>query len=128
MQNISANDFFKPTPYNNETKNQIWMSQIADSHDNICDCKHPFAHLLASIFPPGHKDRGLSINQILYRDYKEKCHSGGEDDASPGLPAGTPGNEHIKEEDTQDQEDADLIEQLINAADTAEREEQGETR
>lgn len=77
MQNISSKDFYEPTPFNQITKEQIWMSQIADGHDNICHCKHPFAHLLANIFPPGHKDRTLSINQILQRDYQEKCLSGG---------------------------------------------------
>ncbi len=60
------------------------MSQIADSHDSICNCNCPFAHLLASIFPPGHKDRHLTINQILQRDYKEACHSGGDADAAAG--------------------------------------------
>lgn len=95
MQHLSAKDFFKPTPYNQDTKNQIWMSQIADSHDNICDCKSPFAHLLASIFPPGHKDRDSTINQILLRDYTELCRSGGAEEEGPGL--GT-GGEGIKEE------------------------------
>lgn len=61
------------------------MSIIADSHDSICNCNHPFAHLLASIFPPGHQDRDLTINQILTRDYTEKCHSGGGVADAPGL-------------------------------------------
>lgn len=84
MSKIQAKDFFNPTPYNQDTKNQIWMSQIADAHDNICNCNHPFAHLLANIFPVGHKDRDLSINQILLRDYTEKCRSGGEGETSHG--------------------------------------------
>ena len=109
MQNISFKDFYKPTPYNEETKNQIWMSQIADSHDNICDCLHPFAHLLASIFPPGHQDRDLSINQILFRDYTQKCLSGGREDKRDGMADNLDGEEeenstdqkeNIKEEDT----------------------------
>lgn len=53
------------------------MSILADSHDQCCGCNWPFAHLLASIFPPGHTDRDLTINQILNRDYKELCLSGG---------------------------------------------------
>nr|UHS18248.1 MAG: hypothetical protein [Gammatorquevirus sp.] len=84
MSKIQAKDFFNPTPYNQDTKNQIWMSQIADAHDNICNCNHPFAHLLANIFPVGHKDRDHTINQILLRDYKEKCRSGGEGERSHG--------------------------------------------
>lgn len=122
MQNLSHKDFFKPTPYNSDTKNQIWMSQIADSHDNICDCKSPFAHLLASIFPPGHKDRDSTINQILIRDYKETCHFGGEDAESHGLAGGgeTTGGDIINPEERQGEyvEDAELTE-LIRAAEDA---------
>lgn len=78
MQNLSPADFYQPTTYNLDTQNQIWLSQLADSHDIWCKCHSPFSHLLASIFPPGHQDRDLSINQILQRDYKEtKCHFGG---------------------------------------------------
>jgi len=88
MQNLSAKDFYKSTKYNLDTKNQIWMSIIADSHDNFCDCCGPFAHLLASIFPPGHQDRTLTINQILERDYRQQCHSGGAAEESPGLAGG----------------------------------------
>jgi len=109
MQNLSFRDFYQPTPYNEDTKNQIWMSQIADSHDNFCNCNYPFCHLLASIFPPGHKDRDLSINQILARDYKQKCLSGGEDEGRGGMADNLDGDaekdssdqkENIKEEDT----------------------------
>lgn len=111
MQNISSQDFYQETHFNPETKNQIWMSQIADSHDNICNCNHPFAHLLASIFPPGHRDRDLTINQILYRDYQEKCHSGGVEEKSLGLAdgdtaaaAGTSGEKRKEEEDYPEEE------------------------
>jgi len=118
MQNISSSDFFVPTPYNQETKTQIWMSQIADSHDNICNCSHPFAHLIASIFPPGHKDRGLTIDQILARDYTDKCLSGGKEEGAHGLGAsGTgkgfkPKEENTEEEDLPEEE----IENLLAAA------------
>ncbi len=106
MSKIQAKDFFTPTSYNQDTKNQIWMSQIADSHDNICSCDHPFAHLLASIFPVGHKDRDLSINKILLRDYRQKCLSGGPDAESHGMADGdiagtstTGGEKPTEEED-----------------------------
>lgn len=111
MQNIGAQDFYQETHFNSETKNQIWMSQIADSHDNICCCDHPFAHLLASIFPAGHRDRDLTINQILHRDYQEKCHSGGVEERSHGLAggdtaaaAGPPEEERKGEEDYPEEE------------------------
>ena len=119
MQNLSAKDFFVATPFNLETKNQIWMSQIADSHDNICYCNHPFAHLLACIFPPGHQDRNLTINQILERDYTEKCRGGGDADAS-GTPTGAGGTaggfKNIKEESQEEDLPGDEIEELLTAA------------
>lgn len=74
---LSAKDFMKPCHYNLDTRNQLWCSQIADGHDNFCSCETPFAHLLASIFPPGHQDRDFTIEQILQRDYNQLCHSGG---------------------------------------------------
>lgn len=67
------------------------MSLIADSHDSICKCDCPFAHMLASIFPPGHQDRNLTIEQILQRDYKETCHFGGQEEEKPGGAGGTGG-------------------------------------
>lgn len=87
------------------------MSQIADSHDNICSCWHPFAHLLASIFPPGHQDRELTINQILLRDYKEKCHSGGEGEENHGLAGGEGADlpTEPKEENTEENNIEDLL-------------------
>lgn len=85
------------------------MSMIADGHDIICDCNSPFGHLLASIFPPGHQDRFLSIEEIINRDIQQ-CLSGGTAEKSHGLPGGKDGD-HIKQEDG----DAD-VEDLILAA------------
>ena len=98
------------------------MSIITDAHDSICNCWHPFCHLLANIFPPGHKDRDLSINQILQRDLLQTCHSGGEGDANHGLADG-PGIEREEILDPEEGEeeyikDAELTE-LIKAADDA---------
>ncbi len=70
-----------------DTLNQMWMSLIADSHDIHCKCEAPFAHLLQSIFPPGHKDRQLTIEQITTRDYLQ-CHSGGIEEESHGIQLG----------------------------------------
>lgn len=115
---LCATDFYKKEKrYNPETLQQIWCSLIADSHDIHCECDFPFAHLLSSLFPPGHTDRDLTINQILDRDFNEKCLSGGTGDAGHGLADG------IKNEDKEntDQrkedslEDVD-VEELIAAA------------
>lgn len=114
---LSSKDFMKPCLYNLDTKNQLWCSIIADSHDSICGCPTPFAHLLSSIFPPGHSDRNKTIEDILQRDYKALCHSGGEEGASHGIQTGTEhtdvaaglkeeGEEYIKDEDLQDLIDA----------------------
>lgn len=118
MQNISAEDFFKPTPFNQITKTQIWMSQIADGHDNICHCNHPFAHLLANIFPPGHKDRDKTINQILQRDYQEQCLSGGDAGTAGSNPEGTDLREDLELAERDHIEDADLAD-LIAAGESA---------
>ncbi len=67
------------------------MSTIADVHDIHCSCEAPFAHLLCSLFPPGHKDRKLTIDQILWRDFKQlqKCHSSGDAATATGVPGTT---------------------------------------
>lgn len=62
------------------------MSIIGDSHDAICGCDQPFAHLLSNIFPIGHTDRNSTINQILWRDFKQLCRSGGDAEKGTGCP------------------------------------------
>ncbi len=104
-----------------ETQNQLWMSQLADSHDNHCSCNWPFAHLLSSIFPPGHKDRKLTIEQILTRDYTELCHSGGRDAAAHGLASGDteqPDTKDEEQEEENQEEDypGEELEDLLAAA------------
>ncbi|BAF76080.1 hypothetical protein [Torque teno midi virus 6] len=122
MQNISAEDFYKETHFNQVTKHQLWMSIVTDAHDSVCNCWHPFAHMLANIFPPGHKDRNLTINQILERDLKETWPSGGDADASHGLVAGedTGGEQIINPEEKEEEyiEDEEITE-LLKAADVA---------
>lgn len=119
---ITANDFFIPTPFNNETKNQIWMSIIADGHDSVCHCNSPFAHLFANIFPPGHKDRDLTINQILERDIKHVWHSGGDAGTSHGTVAGGTGGgfKPVDAEGAEEDFHADELEELIAAAEEKE--------
>lgn len=119
--NITANDFFIPTPFNNETKNQIWMSMIADGHDSICHCNSPFGHLLASIFPPGHTDRDKTINQILERDIQEACPSGGDAAENHGTAAGTGGGfKPVGAESAEEEFQPEELEKLIAAAEEKE--------
>lgn len=123
MSHLCPADFYHKTTYNLDTQNQIWMSQLADGHDNFCDCKTPFGHLLASIFPPGHKDRDLTINEILLRDYQETCHSGGTGEKGSGGET-TRENQSTRNTNLEDTEELteQNIEELIAVADAAEEE------
>jgi len=116
---LSHKDFARKTKYNIDTQNQIWMSNIADSHDCWCDCPTPFAHLLASIFPPGHQDRNKTIKEILDRDYKELCHSGGREESAGGAAATATAEDPPEEREEDYIEDKDL-EDLLGAAKDAE--------
>nr|BAF76120.1 hypothetical protein [Torque teno midi virus] len=113
---------FKPTQYNSETKQQLWLSIFADSHDSICNCPTPFAHALDCMFPAGHKDRLLTVDQIITRD-SALWHSGGTEETSHGLAdtkEGGPGD--TKEPGEPEEEDPlgeEEIEELIAAADDA---------
>lgn len=117
---FNAADFYTPTRYNCQTKDQLWMSIIADSHDVHCQCDTPFAHLLANIFPPGHKDRDLTINDILKRDYQQlRCHSGGGGaENSGGAGEGPSTKEQLREGGGEYVTDKDL-EDLIAAGEDA---------
>lgn len=122
MNNPTAKDFYKPTKFNPETLNQIWMSEIQDSHDIWCDCKGPFAHLLTSIFPPDHKDRYLTVDQIIKRDFAQAWHSGGEEEENHGLAGGDTAATLIKEEKGGQEEDIPGdVEELLAAIENAEQ-------
>lgn len=117
----STQDFCKPTQYNFETTSQLWGEVIQNSHDQFCGCEKPFAHLLAQIFPPGHRDRLLTIQQIIERDIST-CHSGGEEEENGGEAGGvhTTEDENIQlrlEEDTIEEN----LEEAIAAAVAAEQ-------
>lgn len=115
-------DFYKPTHYNGCTKQQMWMSIIADSHDIHCNCTEPFCHILDCIFPEGHRDRQLTIEDIISRG-KQQCHFGGEEEGDSGIPAGTSAATdatRIKPEKEEDFPDVD-VEELLTAAEDAEQ-------
>lgn len=117
-------NFFRKTTFNQETLEQLWLSQINDTHDSICNCTRPFIHLLAILFTEEHKDRHLSIHNIITREFKEhQCLFGGDADKNIGmaLAAGIPEEEKpTKEKEDLTEED---IEELIAATDAAEEEE-----
>lgn len=108
--------FYKRTKYNGDTLNQMWMSILADSHDIHCECDKPFAHLLNSIFPEGHIDRQLTIQEIIDRD--SRCPSGGDAETNHGIPLGGSAATGIKLEEKEGdlQEEKEDIEMLLAAA------------
>lgn len=121
---LCTKDFYKKCAYNHETLEQLWCSQIGDSHDSFCGCEKPFSHLLASIFPIGHSDRDKSINQILDRDYKEQCHSGGgaaESHGLAGIDTTAATRKDFKEEEEEDDYPGAEIEDLLDAVAEKER-------
>jgi len=124
MQNISTKDFYSATRYNLDTQNQLWMETIQNSHDIWCDCDCTFAHLLSSIFPPGHQDRTRSIDSILQRDYKKKCLSGGGGEGEIGMADFATERGDLKQ--TKEEPDAgqeEELDALMAAAAAAEEEE-----
>lgn len=118
-------NFYRPSKYNKETKSQLWMSAINDSHDAFCGCCKPFAHLLCDLFPEGHKDLDLTIRQIIDREIKNPpwCFGGKEDESGGGeakeenITGETSG---LNQKDTEEEEEKD-IEKLIAAFEDAER-------
>lgn len=98
------------------------MSVFQDTHDSICECTTGFAHALDLMFPEGHKDRNLTVAQIITRD-TALWHSGGTGETSHGLADGKTGPEgdttEIQEEEKEDSLADEDIEELIAAADDA---------
>jgi len=117
-------NFFRKTTFNQATLEQLWLSQINDTHDSICNCTRPFIHLLALLFTEEHKDRHLTIHNIITREFNQhKCLFGGDADKNIGMAiaAGIPEEEKPTEE-KEDLTEED-IEELIAATDAAEEEE-----
>ncbi len=86
----------------------------------FASCWHPFAHILDLIFPEGHKDRKLTVEQIIQRDLQ--CHSGGDGEENTGEAEDAPGTRE-EEKPTKEKEDQDIgtVEELIAAVEDAER-------
>ncbi len=72
--------FLVQNPYNSETREHLWSSVIVDCHDSFCGCTSPISHWLSIIFPEGHKDRYLTVNEIIHRElHNQQCLFGGEE-------------------------------------------------
>lgn len=117
-------NFYRKSTWNQETTEQLWLSIINDTHDSICSCTRPFIHLLALLFTEEHKDRHLTIHNIITREFKDhQCLGGGQEETNIGMAIaalqegekGDTGKENLTEED---------IEELIAVTDAAEEEQQ----
>ena len=78
-------NFFRKCYFNQETQEQLWLSLINDTHDNFCSCTRPVPHLLALLFTEEHRDRHLSIHNIITREFKDhQCLFGGQEEENGG--------------------------------------------
>lgn len=109
--------FFEPPQYNCTGRNQLWIDVCCLAHDTWCGCHYPVAHFIDSVLPVGHKDRDLTVNEILSRDLTAKCHSGGAAETNGGLEAATNTEDAgPTEEELENIFSGDAIEELLNAA------------
>ena len=115
--------FYRPTPYSAETKQQIWSTIITDAHDMHCGCTEPISHLLNDLIPPDHPDRYLTIDQLVKKNYRRQiCLFGGTEEKDGGGAGEDPSTkENIKEQGEEENLTDQNIEELIAAADDAER-------
>ena len=110
--------FFEPPKYNCTGRNQLWIDACLFAHDSWCGCNTPIAHFIDSVLPTGHKDRDLTVEEILSRDLKEKCHSGGPEERNGGavVAFATETEEGPTNEELEKLFSEDAIQDLINAA------------
>lgn len=116
---MSSKRFFQPPNYNHIGREKLWIDACILAHDSWCGCNHPIAHFIDSVLPIGHKDRDLTVEEILSRDLAESCLSGGAAATSGGQAGATateqeeenPTNEELEELFTED-----AINELLDAA------------
>lgn len=118
---MSTTPFFEPPNYNLDGRQQLWINVCLNSHDTWCGCDTPLVHLLTCLLPPGHKDRNLTVEELIAKNYQKKWPSGGTEDAA-GTNQETTGTER---EDTQEDLEKlfseDAVEELLAAAAADER-------
>lgn len=116
--------FYRRTPYNPETQEQIWQTIFTDAHDAFCGCCQPLAHLLSHLIPPDHKYRHWTVDQVIQRELlQNQCLFGGEEEENTG---GVKPEENIEKDGPPDakkeeEETIENIEELLAAADAAEK-------
>lgn len=116
--------FYRRTPYNKETQEQIWQTVVSDAHDSFCGCCQPLAHLLELLIPEDHKYRHWTIHQVIQRELQEnKCLFGGKEEKDGGEAGEGPSTKETNIQTKEEKEDLteEAIEELISAVDDAER-------
>lgn len=113
---MPQSNFFTAPQYNHLGRQQLWVDSCILSHDAWCGCNCPIAHLIDSILPLGHKDRDLTVQEILSRDYSVRCRSGGEEEVSGGPATALNTEDGPTEEDLEKIFTDDAIEELLDAA------------
>lgn len=114
--------FYRPTPYNKETKEQIWGTIFSDSHDQFCGCTEPAAHFLSTLFPEDHPARNQTIDNFIKSCFKRQiCLFGGkeEKDGTTEAEGGPTTKENTERQETEDLTEEN-IKDLIAAAEDAE--------
>lgn len=119
---MSTINFYRTTPYNKETKEQIWGTIFTDAHDLHCGCTEPTAHILNNLIPPDHPSRHQTIDNYIFNCFRRQlCLFGGKEEKSTGEASTVPGT---KENTTLTEEKEEYVdintEDLLAAAAAAE--------
>lgn len=115
---MSNTRFFEPPNYNLDGRQHLWVECCTNSHDTWCGCNYPAAHLLACLLPVGHKDRQLTVQQVIEKAFTHKWPSGGNEEEGGGEEQ-APEEAEEKEPTIEDLEDAfgeGAIDELLAAA------------
>lgn len=108
--------FFEPPKYNLDGRQQLWIDACLLSHDTWCGCDSAAVHLLSALLPVGHKDRGLTVDQLIQKGYQQKCLSGGKGEEDGGTTTDLPTEEERNIESQEDGFTDAAIDELLLAA------------
>ncbi len=79
---MNRTPFFEPPKYNLDGRQQLWIDACLLAHDTWCGCDSAAVHLLSALLPIGHKDRELTVDELIQKGYNQKCHFGGTEETS----------------------------------------------
>lgn len=110
-------EFFQPPAYNHTGRQQLWLDGCIFTHDSWCGCNYPALHLLSALLPPGHKDRDLTVEELITRETK-LCLTGGKEEkgGDPPITTATETEEETGLENLEEIFSGDAIDELLAAA------------